>query len=198
LILKIKLAKLTEIRSGLVLSRNKSSLQSIFKKTYNVISLKSFNENGIYNHSFVEKFEFNSDIKEDYLIKKDDVILRLREPNIAVYIHKDYPNTIVSSLAIIIRVKDKSKLNPIYLTHYLNSSIVKKQLQKELSGTSISMVKVIDIQNINIDIPLKDIQDKLSSQQQLAIKEIELLNQLIQQKQQYRKSIFETKLKEIS
>lgn len=195
MILKTKLKQLAVIRSGLVLSRNKSSLESMVKIPYNVISLKSFNDNGIYDHSFIDNFESDGNIKEKNLIKKKDILLRLREPNIAIYIDKDYDNTIVSSLAIIIRVKD-DKINPIYLTHYLNSSMVKKQLFKDITISSIPMTKVKDIENLLIDIPSLEIQNKLANTQQLAIAEIKLLENLIEEKKQLNKSIFETITKE--
>jgi len=193
--MKINLNQLTAIRTGLVLSRHKASLQSEFKKDYNVISLKSFNDSGIYDHSFIDSFESDGKIKEENLIKKGDILFRLREPNIAIYIDKDYKNTIVSSLAIIIRVKD-DKINPIYLTHYLNSSMVKKQLFKDITISSIPMTKVKDVENLLIDTPSLQTQKKLANTQELAIKEIRLLENLIEEKKQLNKSIFETIIKE--
>ena len=187
---KINLNRLTAIRTGLVLSRHKASLQSEFKKDYNVISLKSFNDNGIYDHSYIDSFESDGNIKDENLIRKGDILFRLREPNNAIYIDKDYEDTIVSSLAIIIRVVNDN-INPIYLTHYLNSSMVKKQLFKDITVGSIPMTKVKDVENLLIDVPPLETQEKLASMQQLAIKEIKLLESLILEKQQYRKSIFE-------
>ena len=193
--MKINLNQLAAIKTGLVLSRHKASLQSEFKKDYNVISLKSFNVNGIYNHSFIDSFESDGNIKEENLIKKGDILFRLREPNIAIYIDKDYENTIVSSLAIIIRVID-NKINPIYLTHYLNSAMVKKQLFKDITIGSIPMTKVKDVENLLIDIPSLETQKKLADTQQLANQEIRLLENLIEEKKQLNKSIFETIVKE--
>jgi len=193
--MKINLNQLTAIRTGLVISRHKASLQTVFKKDYNVISLKSFNDNGVYDHSFIDSFESDGNIKEENLIKKGDILLRLREPNIAIYIDKDYEDTIVSSLAVVIRVKG-DKINPIYLTHYLNSSMVKKQLYKDITIGSIPMTKVKDIESLNIDVPSLEIQEKLAYTQQLAVQEISLLENLIEEKKQYKKSIFETIIKE--
>ena len=193
--MKINLNQLATIRTGLVLSRHKASLQSEFKTAYNVISLKSFNDNGIYDHTYIDSFESDGNIKEENIIKKGDILFRLREPNIAIYIDKDYEDLIVSSLAIIIRIID-NKINPIYLTHYLNSSMVKKQLFKDITIGSIPMTKVKDVENLTIDVPSLDMQKKIADTQQLAIQEIRLLENLIKEKKQYRKSIFETIIKE--
>ena len=124
--MRTKLNHLTAIKTGLVLSRKKASQQSEFKKDYNVISLKSFNENGYYDHSFVEEFIADEEIKEENLLQKGDILVRLREPNIAVYIDRDYKDTIISSLAAVIRIKSNN-VNPLFLTNYLNSSFTKKQ-----------------------------------------------------------------------
>ncbi|WP_226896393.1 restriction endonuclease subunit S [Poseidonibacter ostreae] len=187
--MKIKMNHLTTIKTGLVLSRKKASQQSEFKKDYNVISLKSFSENGYYDHSFAEEFTANEEIKEENLLQKGDILIRLREPNIAVYIDEDYTDTIISSLAAIIRTK-KSDVNPLFLVNYLNSSYVKKQLYSQ--GSAVSMLNVKFIGELEITLPKKETQDKVAEIQALSYKEIKLLNQLIEEKQKYTSKVFET------
>ena len=89
-----------------------------------------------------------------------------------------------------------NKINPIYLTHYLNSSMVKKQLFKDITISSIPMTKVKDIENLLIDIPSLKIQEILANTQKLAIQEMRLLENLIKEKKQLYRSIFETIVKE--
>ncbi|KAB7887613.1 restriction endonuclease subunit S [Poseidonibacter ostreae] len=185
----MKMNHLTTIKTGLVLSRKKASQQSEFKKDYNVISLKSFSENGYYDHSFAEEFTANEEIKEENLLQKGDILIRLREPNIAVYIDEDYTDTIISSLAAIIRTK-KSDVNPLFLVNYLNSSYVKKQLYSQ--GSAVSMLNVKFIGELEITLPKKETQDKVAEIQALSYKEIKLLNQLIEEKQKYTSKVFET------
>ena len=180
---------LTTIKTGLVLSRKKASQQSEFKKDYNVISLKSFSENGYYDHSFAEKFTANEEIKEENILQKGDILIRLREPNIAVYIDEDYTDTIISSLAAIIRTK-KSDVNPQFLVNYLNSSYIKRQLYSQ--GSAVSMLNVKFIGELEIVLPKKETQDTVAEIQALSYKEIKLLNQLIEEKQKYTSKVFET------
>lgn len=187
--MKIKMNHLTAIKTGLVLSRKKASQQSEFKKDYNVISLKSFNENGYYDHSFVENFTANEEIKEENLLQKGDILIRLREPNIAVYIDKDYKDTIISSLAAIVRTKSKN-INPLYLVSYLNSSYIKKQLYSQ--GSAVSMLNIKFIEDLEVILPPIQTQEKVAEIQALSYKEINLLNQLIEEKQKYTTKIFET------
>lgn len=187
--MKTKLNHLTAIKTGLVLSRKKASQQSEFKKDYNVISLKSFNENGYYDHSFVEEFIADEEIKEENLLQKGDILVRLREPNIAVYIDRDYEDTIISSLAAVIRIKSNN-VNPLFLTNYLNSSLTKKQLYSQ--GTAVAMLNIKSLDELEIILPTLETQEKVALIQALSFKEIKLLNRLIEEKQKYTTKIFET------
>jgi len=68
--------------------------------------------------------------------------------------------------------------------------MIKRQLYKEVTASAIPMINLQDINNLIIDIPTKEIQDKLVLQQQLAFSEIQLLENLINEKKQYNKAIF--------
>lgn len=175
------------------MSRKKASQQSEFKKDYNVISLKSFNDNGYYDHSFVDEFTANDEIKDENLLQKGDILIRLREPNIAVYIDDNYKDTIISSLAAVIRT-NVNKINPQFLVNYLNSSFVQKQIYSQ--GSAVSMMNVKFLGELELTLPSLEIQDKLASIQELSVQEIQLLENLIEEKKQLNKSIFETIIKE--
>jgi len=191
--LKTHLNHITSIKTGLVMSRKKASQQSEFKKDYNVISLKSFNDNGYYDHSFVDEFTANDEIKDENLLQKGDILIRLREPNIAVYIDDNYKDTIISSLAAVIRT-NVNKINPQFLVNYLNSSFVQKQIYSQ--GSAVSMMNVKFLGELELTLPSLEIQDKLASIQELSVQEIQLLENLIEEKKQLNKSIFETIIKE--
>ena len=191
--LKTHLNHITSIKTGLVMSRKKASQQSEFKKDYNVISLKSFNDNGYYDHSFVDEFTANDEIKDENLLQKGDILIRLREPNIAVYIDDNYKDTIISSLAAVIRT-NANKINPQFLVNYLNSSFVQKQIYSQ--GSAVSMMNVKFLGELELTLPSLEIQDKLASIQELSVQEIQLLENLIEEKKQLNKSIFETIIKE--
>ena len=98
--MEIKLSDIAEIKTGLVLNRKKADMSKTSKFYYSVVSLKSFNEDAIYHDTFAEEFISNTQIKEDYLTKQGEILLRLREPNLAVYMDKEYNNLIYSSLIV--------------------------------------------------------------------------------------------------
>lgn len=189
--LEIKLNDISEIKTGLVLNRKKADMSKEQKLYYSVVSLKSFNEDAIYDNIFADEFISNEQIKEDYLVKQGDILLRLREPNFAVYIYKEYENLIYPSLMVRIKVQD-SRFDPHFIAHYLNSTIVRRALSTELSGTTIPMIKVADVNEIKIPLINLDKQKKIVEYLKLAHQENELLQNLINEKQKYSKEIFET------
>jgi restriction endonuclease S subunit len=187
----IKLNEIAEIKTGLVLNRKKADMSKDQKLYYSVVSLKSFNEDAVYDNTFADEFISNEQIKEDYLVKQGDILLRLREPNFAVYIDKEYENLIYPSLMVRVKIQD-TRLDPHFIAHYLNSTIVRRALSTELSGTTIPMIKVADVNEIKIPLINLDKQKKIVEYLKLAHQENELLQNLINQKQKYSKELFET------
>ncbi|KLD98851.1 restriction endonuclease [Aliarcobacter butzleri L348] len=185
------LSKIANLRMGVVLNRKKADMSKEQKLYYSVVSLKSFNENAIYDNTFADEFISKEQIKEDYQVKQGDILLRLREPNFAVYIDKEYKNLIYPSLMVRVELQD-SRFDANFIAHYLNSNIVKKALSTELSGTTIPMIKVTDVYEIKIPLINLDKQKKIVEYLKLAHQENELLQNLINQKQKYSKEIFET------
>src|SRR5574344_985991 len=187
----ITLSKIANLRMGVVLNRKKADMSKEQKLYYSVVSLKSFNENAIYDNTFADEFISKEQIKEDYQVKQGDILLRLREPNFAVYIDKEYKNLIYPSLMVRVKIQD-NRFDPHFIAHYLNSNTVKKALSSELSGTTIPMIKVADVNEIKIPLTNLDKQKKIVEYLKLAHKENELLQNLINEKQKYSKEIFET------
>ena len=192
----MKLNEVAATKSGLVLNRKKASLQSNIKRNYSVVSLKSFNPNGIYDYNESEIFIAEEELKEDYIARKGDVLVRLREPINAIYIDENYEDLIISSLMAVIRV-DENKVSPQYLTYYINSDIAQKQLLQDVTQTAVKMVKISDIQNLDINIPSIEKQKLIVETMNTFNKEEVLLNKLIAEKQNLKKLIFNTTIEGI-
>lgn len=191
----IKLNDIAEIKTGLVLSRKKAEAHTPSEYSYKIVSLKSFAENAIYDNSFADEFISNEQISDEYKVSLGDILLRLREPNFAVYMDKEYDYLIYSSLMVRIRVKS-DKFDPHFLAHYLNSSAVKKALAPDVSGTAIAMISVASINNLKIPLVNLQTQNKIVKYLNLVRQESEILQNLAAQKQKYHKSIFENLIKE--
>ena len=191
----INLNKIAEIKTGLVLSRKKAEAHSASEHSYKIVSLKSFNENALFDDTFADEFISSEKISDEYKVRLGDVLLRLREPNFAVYIDKDYDDLIFSSLMVRIRVKS-AKFDPHFVAHYLNGSAVKRALAPDVSGTTIAMIGVASINNLKIPAINLQTQNKIVKYLNLARQESEILQNLAAQKQRYHKSIFENLIKE--
>ena len=191
----INIGDISDIKTGLVLNRKKADKNVDEKFRYKVVSLKSFNENALFDGSFADEFISNEQISDEYKVSRGDVLLRLREPNFAVYIDKDYDDLIYTSLMVRIRVKS-DQFDPHFVAHYLNSSAVKRALAPDVSGTAIAMIGVASINNLKMPLVNLQTQNKIVKYLNLARQESEILQNLAAQKQRYHKSIFENLIKE--
>ena len=191
----VKLNDIAEIKSGLVLSRKKAEAYSPFEHSYKIVSLKSFAEDAYYDDAFADEFISSEQINEEYKVSQGDILLRLREPNFAVYIDKEYSDLVYTSLMVRIRVSS-DKFDPHFVAHYLNSSAVKRALAPDVSGTTIAMIGVASINNLKIPLVNLQTQNKIVKYLNLARQESEILQNLVAQKQRYHKSIFENLIKE--
>jgi type I restriction enzyme S subunit len=57
---------------------------------------------------------------------------------------------------------DKRKVNPIYLTHFINSPPTKENLLKVSMGTTVQRVNVGDVKNLPVSIPPLPLQEKFA------------------------------------
>lgn len=190
----IKLNDIAEIKTGLVLNRKKAEAHAPSEHSYKIVSLKSFAENTVFDDSFADEFISNEQINKEYKVSRGDVLLRLREPNFAVYIDKDYNDLIYTSLMVRIRVKS-AKFDPHFVAHYLNSSAVKRALAPDISGTAIAMISVASINNLKVPLINLQTQNKIVKYLNLVRQESEILQNLTAVKQKYHKSIFENLIK---
>lgn len=181
------LKDIADIKTGLLLDRKKAHLSDKHFQ-YKVVSLKSFNENGVYDETFNEVFSTFELLKERYLIQKDDILVRLRGEICAVYAPKVCENTIFSSLVARIRIVNKD-FCPQFITYFLNSLVAKKALRKDIVGTSIALIGLENLARLDVPpLSLKK-QKQIIAYQENALKEITLLNRLLECKRTFNKGI---------
>lgn len=185
----VKLQEIAQLRTGLVLQRKKVSFINKNNFNYYAVSLKDFNETAIYTNKFVDEFITNEPIKEEYFVKKGDILLRLREPNFAVFIDSDYNNLLYNSLVVNIKVID-SRFDARFLAYFLNSSVVKRILTSKVSGTAIPMIRLLDIKELTLPFLQLDTQIKIAKYLKFSYQETKLLQELIEKKQKFSKQIF--------
>lgn len=97
-----------------------------------------------------------TEIDDSRLTKEGDVVLKLSTPYDAAYITKQDTDLIIPSFCLIVRIKDKTKLNPRFLTAFINSDVYTTQVKDMVSGAMTPMltmgkVKEVSIMNLTIE-----------------------------------------------
>lgn len=169
------LKDICDIKIGCVLGRAKADIQGI--NFYNVLTLKSVQDDEISKND-LDPFWAKSEIKDDFISKEGDVVVRLREPLKSIFIAKEYKDILIPSLFAIIRVKDEKRINPEYISLYLNSNEVKKQLFSKIQGSAINTVSLQNLSEVDIKIPNVEKQEQLINLNKLLQKERRLLDDL--------------------
>ena len=188
---KKKLQDISYIRTGLVLNRYKFTSKSKEIFTYKQVGLRCFTSSIFLDKDKAEVFEAERLIDSKYFTQKGDVLIRLRAPMSAVYITEETEGLLIPSLLAVVRV-NKKFIDSKYLAYYLNTKYVKRILAKEIKGTSIPMIKTGNIETLELIDPLISEQKKLVSLLDLAQKEQDLLQKLINEKKQLSQTILDT------
>lgn len=172
----MKLENIAKIRTGLALNRKRGDIHDDIYYKYRVITLKSFSFTGKLLENELDEFVANEELNPNYMTSDGDILVRLREPNIAVHIDKSKAGLTVPSLIAIIKADES--VNTEYLTHFINSNLAQKRLQKEVKGTTIPMIKAKDLSELEVILPPLEIQNKIVAMLELANNEIALLEEL--------------------
>ena len=184
----MKLSKIAIIKTGLVLTRKKATIKYKIQDVYKLITLKNIETNGAFNQIPFEFFESNDKLDKGYFTEEGDILIRLSYPNTAVYIDKSKAGLLVPSYFAIIKLKTTNYI-PEYISWYLNSNKVKKELIKSQTGTVMMTTNKAILASIDIkEIPIED-QKRIAKIQDLYLKERKLLYRLIEEKEKYYKAV---------
>lgn len=186
----LQLGDIAKVKTGLVLSRKKAEVNYNAKAKYKLITLKNITDDGLIDNDIYEEFVSNDELDNHYFTKEGDVLMRLSHPHTAVFIEKQHSGLLIPSYFAIIKV-DQTKFLPEYIAWYLNSFIVKKELERSQSGSRIpstnqNVIKTLTVAWITISkqkalIELNRLHQKEKRLYKELIKEKELLFQGISQ-----------------
>lgn len=184
----MKLADIAGIRIGLVLSRQKNSNQNIKKHFYKTLTLNSVTAGGTVDIPKLEECYVSNKISPKYLTKEGDVVIRLSEPNTAVFINTELAGLVIPSQFDIIEITRNDVL-PEFLALALNSTPAKRQIDQYKSGTSIKTISTSQLLELEIDILSIEEQNRFIEINRLYQKEKKLLNELREQKETLYKGV---------
>jgi restriction endonuclease S subunit len=189
-----KLNDLFTINSGVVFKRLEAPPGAPGHK-YKIITLKSINDLGYIDIEYFDIFNSKKEIAKKHIAKVGDILVRLSNPYTAVYIDEESQGAIISSLFAILRPKGKQVLSE-YGSIFLNSDYMKRQYHKDASGSALQMIKTSSLKEYGVIIPTKEKQKAIIEINNLSIRELHLMERLLEQKQLYNKGIIQKLIKE--
>lgn len=191
----MKLGDISEIESGLILSRKRARNEFELVKEYKVLSLNNIEAHGDFNESALESFASNDELGERYFTKMGDILLRLNEPFTAVYIQDHHAGVLIPSYFVSIQITGDDFL-PEYVSWYLNTDRVKRHFLRLQSGTKTPNINQKLLRELDVPLLSLDEQKTITALNQLYLKERRLLEQFIEAKDTYYQGITNQLIKE--
>ncbi|MCK9467538.1 MAG: hypothetical protein M0P94_04395 [Candidatus Absconditabacterales bacterium] len=185
----IKLKDIAEVRTGLTTLRKKAEKFSEDIEKYNQLNLKCLDSEGCFYAENTDVFESQEKLDDKYFTKKDDIIVRLREPVSAALIKENEERLLIPSYFAVIRLKNKEQYKPEYITAVINSSIGKRYFSKYINMSGISILKstfLKDLEVLNMNLRNQEIFIKIL---ELKKREMFLIEELKKEKENIYKYI---------
>lgn len=125
-----------------------------------VMHIKKIQKSSMKNSKFIES-RFVDDklpfiIDDKYFLKKEDIIISLKEPYMAATISSDLEDKVLipNNYAVLRNINNK-KYNYIFVTNYLNLIAINKVLEKKKKLNNTSDLTLTEVKEISLpDIPL--------------------------------------------
>lgn len=185
----MQLSEISDVRSGLVITRKQAKKQEDTRRTYSLLNLKAVTDNGGIDRAALLPFHATEQLADHYLTHPGDIIVRISEPYTAVCITDATAGLLVPSHFVIVRV-DAAKALPEYIAWYLNRDRIRKQFRLSCSGTLLQ-IKPSTVAGSEIKLPDLEKQRQIVRLNQLAQAELALLEKQLAQKRLYYKKLIE-------
>lgn len=177
---KMKLQEIVSVRSGLVLSRKQSKESTDY--LYPLINLRCVQPDGAINLNDSDIYEAKEPLKEEYLSRRGDIVVRLTAPYTAVLIDDTTSGMVISSNFVVIRIEDK-QLIPEYLFWLLNTPQVRRKIYENATSNMLGAVKAKFLANFEITLLPVEVQKAIAQLNLLSKMEARLLKELAEEKE---------------
>jgi len=183
----MNLINISEVQTGLVLVRKRADAKDKDKHKYHMLTLKSFEPQGVLNEHELDVFFSKEKLEKKYLTNKGDVIIRLTAPYTAICMNDMQEGLVIPSNFAIIRLKVQ-KFIPEFIALFLNSEIIGKKFFKSAISTTIPLIKTTHLRDVDIPEKTLEMQKKIVELNQLQVKEKILLSHLMEEKDKLAKA----------
>ena len=190
----MRLGDVAAVRSGLVLARKQALGQA--EHRYPLLNLRAIKAEGIIGMGELEVFDAVEPLKPEYLTHAGDIIIRLSTPYTAVLIDEETENMVIPSSFAIVRTNHKYVL-PEYLLWLLNTAKVRQQIYENTTGNMLGGIKPSFFNDFRLDLLPLGQQQKIASLNELARREVRLMEALASEKRKYYSCIIDTVQKEM-
>ena len=188
----MKLQSLAGVRSGLVLSRKQSKEPTDYR--YPLINLRCIQQEGNIDLHKADIYEAKELLKEEYLSRQGDIVVRLTAPYTAVLIDDTTSGMVISSNFVVIRIEDK-RLLPEYLFWLLNTQKVKHKIYENTTSNMLGAIKAKFLMDFELVLLPIEVQQKIAQLNLLAKKESQLLKELAAEKEKLYSSLLDQEYK---
>lgn len=164
----MKIEDIANVYQGITLSRIKKYKTHETEK----VPIYSFRET---EERFIDLPVDRDKIVEIPFTKEGMILLNLTSHRASI-IDKSEEGMVIPSTFMFLIIKDK--VNPLYLEWYFNeSSDFSRKVQMIKQGSVVASISVQGLREMNIDVPPKDIQDKISNILRLRKRKIALFEE---------------------
>ena len=168
-----------QVRVGYNMALSNINCDEENKKVYRIIESKNITNTVIQEK--LEERSFNNNIKDDCLLRKNDIIVSTRKPfTVGLYRESGLSDIIASSNFIILRGLNITKYDPVFLANYLNKNLpIIFKNESTISKTSL----IEDVKLPNVDLleqkKYKDIFDLINRRDSIITNILEQDNLII-------------------
>ena len=142
------------------------------------LQLRDVSSNGETLSLPLQRYEIGK-LAEHYFVRGGEVVFRSRgEPNAAAAIRDPLPEPAVVIVPLVIVRPDRARILPEYLAWAINQPDAQRRLGAEAQGTSLRMIPMAVLENLDIAVPDLPTQKRIVELNALARQEGKLLRQL--------------------
>lgn len=129
---------------------------------------------------FLYPLQYKTEIDDNRLTQEGDVVLKLSTPYDAAYITKEEEGLLIPSFCLIVRIKDKSKLNPKFLTAFINSDVYGIQIKNMVSGAMTPMLTMGKLKEVVIKEFTIEEQDEIATYYENVCKAESIMKKIVE------------------
>lgn len=171
----MRLAEFSDIHSGYTA---RGRLDPLSEGGVPALQLRDVGTNGEAPGPDFQRYDLDK-LSDRYFVRGGEVVFRSRgEPNAAVAIPASLPEPVVVIVPLVIVRPDRDRVLPEYVAWAINQPDAQRRLGAEAQGTSLRMIPMAVLENLEIAVPDLPTQKRIVELDALARQEGQLLRQL--------------------